>query len=185
MAQRDSQLWHDIITASNQALELPKCGYHAIIFEFAPTGEPTMVDDPECRITLRDTSGREFDIAKWKTSTATKYLGAHKAPANQSQQYQTLKQKCDNFCRVINCSHLTRTETQCFYRAIYRLSANYVLPTTYFTKNELHKSRQELTVQWWGGQAIAEPEHAQSSMDHGNMGVLASFISMTSRDTDK
>ena len=139
LATRDSQLWHDILSASNQALELPKCGYHAIIFEFDPTGHPTMVDDPDCRITLKDKEGREFDIERWKTSQATKYLGAHKAPADQRQQAMATKRKCDDFCRVINCSHLTRTETQCFYWAIYRLSMNYVLPTTYFTKAELHR----------------------------------------------
>ena len=52
LATRDSQLWHDILTTSNQALELPKCGYHAIIFDFEPTGEPKMVVDPDCQLTL-------------------------------------------------------------------------------------------------------------------------------------
>ena len=139
LASRDSQLWHDILTASNQALELPKCGYHAIIFEFNQTGTPKVIEDPDCRLTLRDKNGNEFDIEKWKTTKATKYLGALKAPANQLQQAQAIKQKCDGFSRVIHCSHLTRSETQCFYWAIYRLSTNYVLPTTYFTKAELHR----------------------------------------------
>ena len=78
LARRDSQLWHDILSASNQALELPKCGYHAIIFEFDPNGKPTMVEDPTCKITLKDTDGREFYIEHWKTTKATKYLGALK-----------------------------------------------------------------------------------------------------------
>ena len=34
-------------------------------------------------------------------------------------------------------------ETQCFHWAIYRLSANYVLPTTYFTKSQLHVIRAQ------------------------------------------
>ena len=83
IATRDSQLWHDIFTASNQALELPKCGYHAIIFDFKPTGEPILVDHPLSWIILHDPRGNMFNIQQWKTSTATKYLGAHKAPANQ------------------------------------------------------------------------------------------------------
>ena len=80
MASQDSQFWHDILTASNQVLELPKCGYHAIIFEFEPTGKPIMVSDPVRRITLKDCTGQLFNIEKWKTTTATKYLKAHKAP---------------------------------------------------------------------------------------------------------
>ena len=139
LATRDSQLWHDILTTSNQALELPKCGFHAIIFDFEPTGAPMMVDNPDCSITLRNPEGHMFNIDKWKTSKATKYLGAYKAPADQHKQTKILQRKCDDFCRIINCSHLTRSETQCFYWAIYRLSANYVLPTMYFTKAQLHK----------------------------------------------
>ena len=78
-------------------------------------------------------------ITQWSNSHATKYLGAYKCPKDQSAQYRVLKQKCDNFAKVINCSHLTRSETACFYWAIYRLSANYVLPSTYFTEDELSK----------------------------------------------
>ena len=139
MATCDSQIWHDILHASNQALELPKCGYHAIIFEFKPTGEPVMVENPECTITLSNSKGHPFNIQQWATTTATKYLGVHKAPAHQDQQYKSLKKKCDDLGRVIQCSHLSRTKTQCFYWAICRLSANYMLPTTYFTKAQLHK----------------------------------------------
>ena len=59
-----------------------------------------------------------------------------------------LKKKCDDFGRIIHCSHLSRRETQCFYWAIYRLSANYVLPTTYFTKAQLY------TIQAWAHGAM-------------------------------
>ena len=44
MARRDSQTWHDILFTSNQALDLPKCGYHAIIFEFKPNEESYMIN---------------------------------------------------------------------------------------------------------------------------------------------
>ena len=110
------------------------CNY----FDLKPTGEPIMQEDPTCNISLKDKAGVQFNIDKWKTTQATKYLGAHKAPANQRQQAKVLKRKCDGFCCIINCSHLTRTKTQCFYWSIYRLSANYVVPMTYFTKAELH-----------------------------------------------
>ena len=50
MATSDSQLWHDILSASNRVLELPKCGCHAMIFEFKPTGEPIIVENPDCQV---------------------------------------------------------------------------------------------------------------------------------------
>ena len=52
LATCNSQLWHDILTASNQALELPKCGYHAIMYDFEPTGEPTLINDLPSQVTL-------------------------------------------------------------------------------------------------------------------------------------
>ena len=36
MAKQDSHVWHDILSTCNQELELPECGYHAIIFGFKP-----------------------------------------------------------------------------------------------------------------------------------------------------
>ena len=83
-----------------------------------------MIEDLECCLTLKDREGRDFDIDKWKTTKATKYLGAFKAPANQKQQAAEFQKKCDNFSHVIHCIHLTRLETQCFYWAIYWLSVN-------------------------------------------------------------
>jgi hypothetical protein len=44
-ASTDCQIWHDLLAAVDQALELTKCKYHLIHFKFEPSGEPTMVDD--------------------------------------------------------------------------------------------------------------------------------------------
>jgi hypothetical protein len=137
MATKDSQAWHDLLAICNQKLELPKCGYHAIMYEFEPSGEPLLIDQPASRLTLQDGAGDSLDIKQWATTMATKYLGAHKCPADQKKQKQVLKEKCDDFARVINSSHLNRRETRCFYHHIYRLSANYTLPTTYFTYKDL------------------------------------------------
>ena len=34
----DVQLWHDLLWASGGSLELSKCGYHAVDYEFDDTG---------------------------------------------------------------------------------------------------------------------------------------------------
>ena len=111
MVARDSQLWHDILTTCNHALKLPKCGYHAIIFKFEPSGEPILQDSPTCEIVIKDQSSQPLNITRWPTAKATEYLGAHKCPANQTIQYITLKKKCHDFAWVINSSRLTRSET--------------------------------------------------------------------------
>ena len=108
-------------------------------YEFLPTGEPQLVNQPTSTITLTDTQGNPIQIQQASNQTATKYLGTHKCIGNHNKQLDVLLKKCNEFARIITCSHLTRKETQCFYWAIYRLSANYALPTTYFTAKELNK----------------------------------------------
>ena len=137
--EKNAQLWHDILTTANQALELSKCDYHIIVYNFKPDGMPTLLDEQGHQITIRDTQAQPLHIQQWPNSTATKYLGVYKCIANQSKQGLILKAKCNHFAKVIQSSHLTRRETQVFYWSIYRLSANYVLPSTYFTKDELSK----------------------------------------------
>ena len=138
-ATQDSQLWHDLLRACNQSLELSKCGYHAIMYSFQPTGEPTLETRPPSAIRLQDFSDHPIDINQWDNTTATKYLGVYKCPADQKKQFEFLLQRCNGFSRIVTCSHLTRKETKCFYWAIYRLSVNYALPTTYFSLKELNK----------------------------------------------
>ena len=63
LATCNSQLWHDILTACNQALELPKCGYHVLSYQFQPTDEPSLIEDPECQLTLQDHNAQPLTIS--------------------------------------------------------------------------------------------------------------------------
>jgi hypothetical protein len=141
LANRDSQIWHDLLISSNQALELSKCGYHAIMYDFLPTGEPILLDSPPTHLQIRDHAGILLPIEQWKNSSAAKYLGTFICiTTNDKQQHKVLMEKCNTFARLINCSTLDRTESQTFYWAIYRLSSNYYpLPTAHFTFKELDK----------------------------------------------
>jgi hypothetical protein len=139
LANRDSQIWHDLLISSNQALELSKCGYHAIMYDFLPTGEPILLDSPPTHLQIRDQAGILLPIEQWKNSSAAKYLGTFICIANNDKQHKVLMEKCNTFARLINCSTLDRTESQTFYWAIYRLSSNYPLPTAHFTFKELDK----------------------------------------------
>ena len=138
-AARNAQMWHDILSTTNQALELSKCGYHIIAYDFQPDGTPTLINSPNNQIQIQDNHTQPLPIQQWPNTSATKYLGAYKCIAHQDKQAFTLKSKCNHFAKVIQASHLTRRETQVFYWSIFKLSANYVLPSTYFSKDELSK----------------------------------------------
>ena len=46
-ASKDSQLWHDVLESSNQTLELTKCKYHVIHYDFEESGAPILVTDSD------------------------------------------------------------------------------------------------------------------------------------------
>jgi hypothetical protein len=138
-ATKDSQLWHDLLTVCNQSLELPKCGYHALMYDFDLDGTPKLNDKPDSSITITDAIGKALPIAQWPNSKAAKYLGNRKSISNQKTQYEELLSKCNDFARITNCSHFTRRDTHVFYWSIYKLSVGYALPTCRFTERELTK----------------------------------------------
>ena len=139
VATNDSQLWHDLLLVCNQSLELPKCGYHTMAYEFDPTGRPSLLDTPDTSITITDALGNALPISQWPNSKAAKYLGTKKSISNQQPQYDELLSKCNEFARITSCSHFNRRETHVFYWAIYRLSVGYALPTCRFTEKQLTK----------------------------------------------
>ena len=140
-ASQESQLWHDILEAANQSLELTKCKYHVMHFEFKPSGKPEMVveSQPPAQLQVRDSNNNPVTITHVPSNEAVQYLGCQKAPVSQKQQKQALQKKCNDYGRVINCSQLTRKDTKCFYEGIYKPSVGYPLPMTYFTFEELAK----------------------------------------------
>lgn len=140
-ASQESQIWHDILDAANQALELTKCKYHVIHYQFKPSGQPEMAIDettPE-ELKVKNKQGNPVTITHVPNHKAVKYLGCWKAPIGQKDQKKALQQKCANYAKVINCSHLTQNETKYFYEGIYKTSVGYPLPITYLTFQELDK----------------------------------------------
>ncbi len=148
-ANKDGQLWHDILTAANQELELTKCQYHVIRWGFQEaTGKPYLADTPDAANPqlpplVIEGKHQPIPIKSVPSTTAMKYLGCYKCPGNQKKQMAVLQAKCDDYARVIKCSHLSRRGTHVFYQAIYRLSMNYPLPVCYFNFRELDKIQRK------------------------------------------
>jgi hypothetical protein len=67
--KQDAQLWHDLLWCSGGKLELPKCGYHIIHYEFENSGVPRLVRSPGESILLMNKHGNEIAILSQKTYT--------------------------------------------------------------------------------------------------------------------
>jgi hypothetical protein len=88
MASKESQLWYDIMEAANQSLELTKCKYHVMEFQFKPSGKPIMVthDNPEDELVVQDKNQNRITIQHTPNNKAIKYLGCWKAPQGQAHK---------------------------------------------------------------------------------------------------
>jgi hypothetical protein len=72
MAQKDSQLWSDLLHRSGGALELAKSKYHTISYLFTPSGAPVL-QGGQAGLNLCVTSGDRSSTMKFQ------YLSAHTA----------------------------------------------------------------------------------------------------------
>ena len=144
-ASLDSQLWHDLLESCNQTLELQKCKYHVIHYDFADNGKPILQvqADPPAPLAVNNASGQPITITHVPNDKAIKYLGFHKCIDNQTQQRAALLKKANDYARAVNCSPLSRRGANTFYRGIYQLSVGYVLPLTYFTNKELNQIQKQ------------------------------------------
>jgi hypothetical protein len=139
MMQHDGQLWADILRESGGDLELSKCSYHFIFYDFLQSGKPLLKAGrvgPELK--LLDGKGNRVAI-QWKSNyTAHKTLGCFVEPrGNQSGSRKHLKAKMSEFHRVLVSSALNRRKAWTFYFAIYLPSIGYALPLCHFRKEEL------------------------------------------------
>jgi hypothetical protein len=68
--------------AANQSLELTKCKYHVIEFQFKPSGKPIMVthENPQDHVIVQDKHNNRVTIQHTPNNEATKYLGCCKKP---------------------------------------------------------------------------------------------------------
>ena len=78
--KHDPQLWHDLLWASRGKLELQKCGFHLIFYNFDKDGVPSMNKIGDLVITLENEKGEDIEIRTKKIDEARKNLGHWKEP---------------------------------------------------------------------------------------------------------
>ena len=148
--RHDAQTWNDLLWCSGGELELSKSSYHLISFQFTAAGKPVMKAGqvgPDLMLQSREEGKPPVKIQHRSNFEAHKTLGTHKSPSGrQKKQRDVLRQKSDDFARVVKCGHISRKEATAFYRAIYLTSMGYPLPVCFFNKSELSRIQQKAMV---------------------------------------
>ena len=85
-AQTDAQQWHDLLWASGGALELSKCSYHLLSYEFDSKGDPFPVVTSPMEMTVKSIDGEDIPIRQLSPFKAHKTLGNYKTPEGQDKE---------------------------------------------------------------------------------------------------
>ena len=120
--QYDAQLWNNLLYCSGGKLELPKCSFHVLRFEFRPNGTPIpeiASHDGAIHITDLETN-REIPIPSKRAFETHKTLGHFKSPTSRQQtELNNLREKAERISVLISISPLTRQGASLAYHTIY------------------------------------------------------------------
>ena len=134
-------MWAELLGATGGALELSKCSYHVMSWQFTMAGAPTLVTDRSRfkGVSVKDpVSGEDQDLDYLSPYAAHKTLGHYKDPAGtQREQYRQLKLKSDKSVEFLYQCALTPEEVWTFYYACYLPSIGYPLANSYFTEAQM------------------------------------------------
>jgi hypothetical protein len=119
--QADAQLWSDLLWLSGGLLELSKCSFHQLHFDFHDDGSPHMrAGTYGTPLLVQDALTSDPVTIPAKSAYQThKTLGHHKAPAGKNTtQLRILKANSDVFSKLVATSPCNRTDSWFFYSAI-------------------------------------------------------------------
>jgi len=142
--RHDAQCWNDLLFISGGKLELSKCSFHILEFEFDPNGTPRCRSNCPQPISLLDSvTARSIDIPALPSTAPHKILGHWKAPAGQATtQLGAIKSKAKATSILLATSPVSRYGAKLGYMGKYVAALRYVLPQCHFPVTVLRKAER-------------------------------------------
>lgn len=146
MMEHDAQLWNNLLFSSGGKLELPKCSFHVLHFEFRPNGKPVPsiekfenqihIIDSENNATIPITSKRAFETHKT--------LGHYKSPSTSLRHtIKTVQQTANRIALLIAMSPITRQGALVAYQTVYLPTIKYTLPQSFYPHKLLEQTQAQ------------------------------------------
>jgi hypothetical protein len=125
-------------------LELPKCSYHFLYFDFDASGAPHPISGtvgPPLEVVTPQ--GTTIPIIPKCVFDPHQTLGHYQSPAGSAKtQLNTIRQKQSTLSQQLASSPATQSQASTYYHTIY-LPSIYVLPQTFFTDKELDNAEKK------------------------------------------
>jgi hypothetical protein len=146
-AEHNTVTWPKLLSSTGGALELSKCSYHVMHWQFSIQGAPVIgsVKSQVPPILVPDPFTGDISALEYlPPSVAHKTLGHYKEPTGtQRTQFQQLKSKSDKATEFLWTTHMTRQETWTYYHSWYLPSIAYPLTSSFLTEVQLDKIQQK------------------------------------------
>jgi hypothetical protein len=134
--QHDAQTWSNLLSSSGGLLQLSKCLYYIVDFQFDNTGNPIMIV-PE-HTPLQVTTGTDITpqfIQIVQPEAAHKTLGCLRTlDGNESIQFRFLLEKSKDWAALLQKRYLSRQEAWMVYHTYYMPQVLYSIMPTNMTK---------------------------------------------------
>jgi hypothetical protein len=141
--QNSAQRWERLLHATGGALNLAKCFWYGIEWQFTPTGEPTMVpttDGPPILLTPSSQPDSPATIQRISTAKGMRTLGVRLAPdGNDNDEYAYRLQQASKMKQRVAAAPLGREYVGIGFRAIWQMMIQYPLGATCFTPKQCSK----------------------------------------------
>jgi hypothetical protein len=138
---RIAQTWEKLLYYSGGALNLQKCTWHVMHWDWKlgrPHLRPVSPQDPSLTLTTQGDTTTSTEIRRLPLTKASRILGVHLSPNGDfSKQLIVLKEKADTFAIRLRSPKLTSNDIQTFHRTMYAPAMRYVLPALAVDEEEL------------------------------------------------
>jgi hypothetical protein len=142
--QTEAQVWEGLLWTTGGALNLAKCFYYVVAWDFHKNGTPILLSPaamPNTDIFLTDGNNPEPQpIIHTDSDTAHRTLGVWPAPSGCNlEQFRQCRSKSNQIAEGVRHSHMGRNEAVMGYRHIYLPSVGYALACWPLTEHQLKK----------------------------------------------
>jgi hypothetical protein len=125
-------------------LELPKCSYHFLYFDYLPDGTPvSRGGQVGPSLTIQSPTNEPVGIPAKSVFNTHKTLGHYEAPAGTNKtQLLKLQSKQSHLSQCLASSPANSMQAQAYYHTIY-LPSTYVLPQSFFQPDILDQAEKK------------------------------------------
>ena len=142
--QSDASIWERLLSATGGKVELTKCFYYILQWEFDEEGVPSHMSKQKLeamgvQIQIKETGkDQPTKIKHLDCDEAHRTLGVYKTiTGNQMEQKKQTSQKGETITRAVGAATFTRKQTKTAWNAIYIPGVTYLSVATYLQEKEL------------------------------------------------